>query len=305
MVAGGRPARRRVVLSLSVGGAVVGSAVLGASTCCTPPVPPEVPPPVPTVVVDASPDGPETGPDGSPDAGDKCIFTTPRARGGPKRTGRIVGGTPAPNGAYPFAVAIATPGRRHYCGGSIVTGRSVVTASHCMVEPGDLVLFGSTDLRKASAVRVTESRLHPQYDPGTFDYDVAVAVLEIDIGMPAVPLADGITSLDATAVGWGRTSETGSTTQHLREVSLPLWENDDCRLAYPTLTDRMVCAGGTAHQKDACSGDSGGPLLTWNVDHWELLGVTSHGVGCAREGFPGVWADVRGELGEWVRRCAK
>lgn len=301
MVAGGRPARKRVVLSLSVGGAVVGSAVLGASTCCTPPVPPEAPPPAPTVVVDASPDAPDTG----ADAAEQCVYQTPRARGGPKRAGRIVGGDPAPNGAYPFAVAIATPWRRHYCGGSMVTGQSVVTASHCQVAPGDLVLFGSTDLRKASAVHVAESRLHPEYDPGTFDYDVAVAVLEQPIGMPVVPLADGVNSMDATAVGWGRTSETGSTTQHLREVSLPLWSNEACSGVYSQLTERMVCAGGTSMQQDACSGDSGGPLLTWDVDHWELLGVTSHGIGCAREGVPGVWTDVRGELGEWVRRCAE
>lgn len=296
MPVGGKPARKRAVLSLSIGGAVVGSVVIG--TCCTGVVPPPEPPPVPTVTVDAPADAP-------PDADEqRCTFIEPSARGVARRQGRIVGGTPAESGAFPFAVGIATPSRSQYCAGSAVADRFVVTASHCQVEPGDVILAGSNDLTKARAVRVSESRLHPRFNPITFDYDVAIAVLDEPAGIATIPLARGVTSLDAVAVGWGKTSESGSTTNFLREVALPLWESDDCSASYPSLTSRQVCAGAVG--LDACQGDSGGPLVTWAVDHWKLLGVTSYGRGCARPDFPGVFTDVRAdEIHEWIVDCAR
>lgn len=309
MVAGGRPARKRVVLSLSVGGAVVGSAVLGASTCCTPPVPPDaptVPPPAPTVVVDASPDGPATGTDGSsPDVAEKCDFTTPRTRSGRRRAPRIVGGEPSEPGAFPAVVAIATPARFQYCGGVVAGPRAVRTAAHCMPDVGDVVLVGSNDLREARSVRIVESRINPKYDPTTFDHDAATVIVAENLGVPSIPLADGITTNNALVLGWGRTEEGGNTTNLLQEVHVPIWEQEDCEEVYGPLTNRQVCAGAPEGGKDACQADSGSGLLVWNVGKWEQLGIVSFGIGCARPSIPGVFADVRDEgLRRWLEACS-
>ncbi len=233
----------------------------------------------------------------------KCEFVGPKIRGMKRRQTRIVGGEPALSGSFPFAAALATDSRFQYCGGSVVADRFILTAAHCQVGAGDLALVGSTDLTKARAVRISESRINPKFVPATLDFDVAVAKLEASAGVPTVSLAATATSKDATVIGWGATSEGGSTTTLLRQVSVPLWDWEKCRGIYPSLTSRQLCAGESG--VDSCQGDSGSSLLTPSTS-WQQLGIVSYGIGCARPGIPGVYSDLRApELSTWVAACIR
>ena len=64
------------------------------------------------------------------------------------------------------------------------------------------------------------------------------------------------------------------------------------------VTQDMLCAGGE-QGKDGCQGDSGGPLVVEGVDQqFQVVGVVSWGIGCARDGLPGLYAEVASKLGD-------
>ena len=249
-----------------------------------------------------------------------CDFVGPRVvfGSGKRRSPRIVGGTGAPEGKYPFAVALTTSTRFQYCGGTLLSPRHVLTAAHCQVGVGDLALVGSVDLNKSRSARVVESRIHRFYDTDTMDNDVAIAVLGEDAASSSFVTLATISPGTATTIGWGATREGGPSTSFLQQVDVPVWSSTDCRRVYPSLTDRQVCAGRVLGGADSCQGDSGGALLVAEettaslsaasqpARWWRQLGVVSYGVGCARPNVPGVYTDLRApEIQRWIAACTR
>jgi hypothetical protein len=52
--------------------------------------------------------------------------------------------------------------------------------------------------------------------------------------------------------------------------------------------------------QDSCQGDSGGPLIVRDGNRHVLVGLSSWGTGCGRDGFPGVYARVSA-ADEWIK----
>jgi len=88
----------------------------------------------------------------------------------------------------------------------------------------------------------------------------------------------------------------------LNEVTQPIIDNKKCKSLpkFETNTDEMLCAGDLIGGKDACRGDSGGPLFCkFESGVYSQVGVVSWGHDCAKPDMPGVYARVSSFI-KWI-----
>ncbi|MCX4884501.1 MULTISPECIES: trypsin-like serine protease [unclassified Streptomyces] len=210
----------------------------------------------------------------------------------------IVGGTTTTTTAYPFVMQITDPSQNQFCGGTLVSATKVVTAAHCMAGESTSsvrVVGGRTYLNGTNGTvsKVSKIWVNPDYTDATNGDDVAV--LTLSTSMPYAK-ASYVSSADtsvyaagttARVLGWGTTSENGSSSNQLRTATVPIVADSSCKSSYGSdfIQTDMVCAGYSSGGTDTCQGDSGGPLLIGGV----LAGITSWGEGCAEAGYPGVY----------------
>ncbi|KAM6160967.1 mannan-binding lectin serine protease 1-like [Erethizon dorsatum] len=82
------------------------------------------------------------------------------------------------------------------------------------------------------------------------------------------------------------------------QIEIPLVDHRTCKEAYAPLkrkvTEDMICAGEKEGGKDACAGDSGGPMVTLDRKRgqWYLVGTVSWGEGCGQKDRYGVYSYI-------------
>lgn len=246
---------------------------------------------------------------------------------------RIINGNEANPGEFPFMVLILDESGNNWssagCGASLIHDDLILTAAHCVENRQDKIdavyinahspYNNNSDL-KWTLIRVVEKLIHPLFNNDGNTYDIAILRLETTVPnamaekfgeefrnliKPVKVNTDlGNESLSVlTVIGFGRMAS-GSASKVLQKAQVNFVSNSDCQNAYDAgrILPNMMCASDNG-SKDACQGDSGGPLLVKDEKTHEYIqvGVVSWGTGCAKAGYPGVYARVR-YIVAWLRR---
>uniref|UniRef100_A0A8C4WRJ1 Peptidase S1 domain-containing protein n=1 Tax=Gopherus evgoodei TaxID=1825980 RepID=A0A8C4WRJ1_9SAUR len=251
-----------------------------------------------------------------------------RICGQPRLTlNRLVKGQDTVPGEFPWQASIQWRGV-HMCGGSLINDEWVVTAAHCFFQVQNLtqyrVVLGAHQLLKpgpsACACPVQRIITNPRYAGQTTSGDIALVQLGrrlnfTDYILP-ICLPDASVHFPPGKVcwvtGWGhvRSWVDLPSPQTLQKLKVPIIDSKTCRILYLTnmqnrlphrnIQDDMICAGYAEGMRDACNGDSGGPMACIVGDVWVLAGIVSWGEGCTIKNRPGVYSRLT-SYQSWIR----
>ncbi|XP_043793647.1 chymotrypsin-1-like [Apis laboriosa] len=216
---------------------------------------------------------------------------------------KIVGGTNASPGQFPYQVSLRKSGR-HFCGGTLITERHVVTAAHCIhgivsAPYNDFIIVTGTisNINGGQSYRVAKTTINPDFKPSSsesYRNDIAIVTLtnivKSNTYQKPISPASSDPPVGATLImsGWGRTSTNGNLPEILQTTNVYLMSNEECQKRIPNyhIYNGQLC---TFKKKGVgiCMGDSGGPL----VYNGQLIGIASWVIPCA-QGYPDAYTRV-------------
>ncbi|XP_043942148.1 serine protease 33-like [Protopterus annectens] len=239
-----------------------------------------------------------------------------QACGNPTYNTRIVGGSNAVQGAWPWQVSLRHFGT-HVCGGALLASNWVLTAAHCIVSSAqdyEVVLGGydNTDTSNQQTIAVASFIVNPNYVNEKSGSDIALVQLLRSVSFTdyILPICLPTSSVNFPAgmpcyvTGWGdiASGESLPAPKTLQELEVPIIPQPQCDCIYhvgtntpesqQVVTSDTICAGYATGGKDSCQGDSGGPLSCKMGSVWFLAGIVSWGEGCAEPYHPGVYASA-------------
>ncbi|XP_030631805.1 vitamin K-dependent protein C [Chanos chanos] len=235
----------------------------------------------------------------------------------------VIGGEVGKKGESPWQALVLNASGRFHCGGVLIDKNWVLTAAHCLetsvhfgVRLGDYERFKMEGTEVT--LRVTRAIPHPKYNPSTVDNDIALLELESPVPfskdilpacLPSQSLAERVLHREGTltvVTGWGKDNVTARHySSALNFIEIPLVSTSECEKHMANnLTNNVLCGGILGQMKDACEGDSGGPMMTLFHDTWFLIGLVSWGEGCGNTNKLGIYTKVSNYM-DWIDSVRK
>ncbi len=209
---------------------------------------------------------------------------------------KIIGGTDAAITEFPWMVFYKS--QNIGCGGTIIAPGWILTAAHCTEDSNhaaipisemSVVAGSATPFNQDSGLTYSVSDVirHEGYDPSTAANDIALLKLSTEIAdakpiklISMYDVSDGSIApgVMAWVTGWGVTNS-GSQLMSaiLQKVQLPIVSNAQAGVVWSFIPVTDIMAGYLNGTRDACSGDSGGPLIVPVTGEYKIAGIVSWG----------------------------
>ncbi|NWS67740.1 GRAK protein, partial [Crotophaga sulcirostris] len=226
----------------------------------------------------------------------------------------IIGGHIVRPHSHPYMAAIWAK-NSVVCGGALVEKQWVLTAAHCELNESEVrVVLGahqpSVNENEQQVFKVMNYFPNPQFGSCSKENDIMLlklnGIAKLNKYVQLLPLPDSYEDIkpgtNCKVAGWGATSSR-STSKYLRETTLEIVNRKRCEKKYEKYTkinSNMLCAGPRNKflKRDACKGDSGGPLICAG----RYSGIVSFGIGCGRRGMPGVYTRLTEKYIDWIKK---
>lgn len=209
---------------------------------------------------------------------------------------RIVGGSTVSIADFPWQIYLQFGD--YMCGGSIIGRRWILTAAHCTqdengpVDVADMFIIAGQEYpteQSSGKYEIKSYTIHEDYDTELYTNDIAILELYEDIAVENASyinliseeeVANGATDpgVMASVTGWGLTNARRNIyAKDLQMAELPIVSNTTAAAVWGSLPETMLMAGYLTGSQDACSGDSGGPLIVDVDGESKQVGVVSWG----------------------------
>nr|XP_046198902.1 hepatocyte growth factor-like protein [Oncorhynchus gorbuscha] len=225
---------------------------------------------------------------------------------------RIVGGRP---GNSPWTVSLRDRKGNHFCGGSLVSSKWVISTKQCFSScyvdlPGYSAMMGTLFRNPSEGEPDRQTIPLTKIVCGPSESQLVMLQLEYSaqfnerVSQICLPPERYIVrnGTYCEIAGWGETKGTSTDDSVLNVAQIPVISNKDCNKYFRgRVRENEMCTNSFQGGVGACERDYGGPLACQNSDCWVLEGVIIPMRRCGHPGQPSIFIRVSIYV-DWIKK---